>query len=193
MISVNDLRQGVLFNYEGRVYQVLEFQRHKQARAKGVVNVKGRDVETAGVREITFNSAASVEEADAVSKQLDFVFFDARKNKLIFSEPESKKRLELDQGSLDAKQVGFLVSGIKITALMSSDDLSSAKIYSITIPTTVELEVVEAPPSDKGDTASGGTKPVKVSTGITVNTPFFIKVGDKIKVNTQSGEYLERV
>lgn len=193
MISVNDLRQGVLFNHEEKVYQVLEFERHKQARSKGVVNVRVRDVESGGVRELTFNSAAVVEEADAVTVQLEFIFFDARKNKVVFSDPGSKRRIELDQSSLSEGQLGYLVAGVKVSALLSSDDIANAKIYSITLPNVVDLKVVDAPPAERGNTASGGGKPVKLETGLTVTTPFFIENGDVIRVNTVSGTYIERV
>ncbi|NTV30878.1 hypothetical protein HGA91_02770 [candidate division WWE3 bacterium] len=193
MLSVNDLRQGVLFKHEEKVYQVLEFQRHKQARSKGVVNVKVKDVEFGGVREITFNSAAVVEEADAASVSLDFIFNDTRKGKVVFSEPSSKKRLEIDSSTLGEEQLGYLVSGVKVSALLSSDDIANAKIYSISLPNVVDLKVVDAPPAERGNTASGGGKPVKLETGITITTPFFIENGDVIRVNTVSGTYIERV
>lgn len=193
MIPANDLRQGVIFEHNGGTFQVLEFERFKKARSKGIVNVKVRNVASGGVQELSFKSGDNVKEGSAETVSLEFVFADRRKGILTFSDPETKKRIELNDSIVDEFKQGFLVTGLMVQALASSDDLTEAQIYDITLPNTVEVEVTEAPPNDKGDTASGSTKPVTISTGAKISTPFFIAVGDWIKVNTELGTYLERV
>lgn len=190
MIDVNDLRQNVIFTYEGSLYQVLEFRRHKMARQKGMVNVKVRNIETSNVQEFSFRSGDSVEEADVLRTQLEFIYYDDRKSQIVLSDPETKKRLTVDADIMTEDQIGYLREGVAFFALMAE---SGDTVYSIELPNTVDLTVTQAPPAEKGNTASGGTKPVTVETGKVINTPFFIKNGDVIKVNTQTGEYVERV
>jgi elongation factor P len=193
VVSVNDLRKGVVFLQDGKTYQVLSFARHKMARAKGVVNVTARDLEFGGVRELTFGNSDKVDDLQLENLTLDFVYVDQRKGKLVFSNPQTKARIELNEDMLEEGAVGYLTSGTQVIALTQTLDDGKLKVYGIDLPKTVELTVRDAPPSDKGDTATGGSKPVTVETGITVNTPFFIKSGDRIRVNTETGEYIERL
>jgi len=193
MIAANDLRQGVIFEHNGATYQVLEFERFKKARAKGIVNIKARNVATNGVQELSFKSGDKVDDGSAVNVNLEFVYADKRREILIFSDPETKKRIELSETIVGESKRNFLVQGLIIQALASSDDLETAQIYDVTLPKTIEVEVTEAPPNDKGDTASGSTKPVTISSGAKISTPFFISAGDWIKVNTELGTYIERV
>jgi len=192
VIPVNDLRQGTLFEHDGNIYQVLEFRRHKMARAKAVVNVKVRDIQTNNVRELSFKSGDSVDEANVNTTLLKFIYHDTRNKKLVFSHPDNNQRVVIDEQLVDANQRGYLVEGGQVTAMIEPVE-NNPQVYSIVLPNTVDLKVTQAPPSEKGDTASGGSKPVTVETGITVNTPLFIKTGDTIRVNTSTGEYIERV
>ncbi|MCA9391702.1 hypothetical protein KC614_00670 [candidate division WWE3 bacterium] len=193
MIAVNDLRQGTLFNMDGNIYQVIDFKRHKMARAKAVVNVKVRDIQTSGIRELTFKSSDSVAEADVKTSTLEFVYADERKGKIVLSEPQTKRRYEVGLDSIGENDRLYLKSGTEIVAYTGINDAGELQIYTVSLPNTVDLEVTQAPPNDKGDTASGGTKPVVCETGVVVNTPFFIKDGDVVRVNTQTGSYVERV
>jgi len=194
MIAVNDLRQNVFYKEGDRVFQVLEFKRHKVARQKGMVNVRVKDVETGATVEKTYKSSDSVDDVDVERRSVEFVFYNNRKGELVFSDKETKQRVQLPDNLIEENQRGFLVPNMEVFLLTDGDGpLNQVKIYSITIPNTIEVKVASAPPADKGDTASGGSKPVEISTGKTVNTPFFIKAGDIIKINTQTGEYMERI
>ena len=193
MISVNDLRQGTLFLTDANIYQVLEFRRHKMARARAVVNVKARDIKSNGVREFTFLSNDMVEEAELANKTFKFVYRDERKKQIILTDPNSNQRHMVDEMAISENQLGFLKDGIEVSALTQEDDNGKYTLYSVSLPNTVDLKVTQAPPSERGDTAAGSTKPVEVETGITIKTPFFIKTGDVIRVNTGTGEYVERV
>jgi len=189
MLSVNELRQGVIFEHDGKIYQVEAFDRHKMGRGQGVVNVTARELKTQSLRELTFKSGDTFTEADVNSQKLRFVYSDERRQKAIFTDPETEKRQELDQSVIGTDNIRYLTEGIEISALIDADH----QILSITLPKKVELKVTDAPPNEKGNTASGGTKPVTTETGLTVQTPFFIATGDTIVVNTESGEYVERV
>ncbi|NCS32244.1 hypothetical protein GW793_02000 [bacterium] len=193
MIDANSLRQGVVFEQNGSTFQVVEFRRHKTARAKGIVNVKAKNVATGNTQEFSFKSGESVQEGSTVTVSLEFVYHDQRKGELTFSDPETKKRFTLQEDVVDSTKRGFLVSGLMVKALLSSENIEKAQVYEISLPNTIEAEVVEAPPNDKGDSSAGSTKPVTIKSGAVVNTPFFIKVGDIIKVNTETGQYSERV
>ncbi len=193
MINVNDLRQNALFETEGSVFQVLEFRRHKNARARGIVNIKARDIKSSGIREFTFKSNDNVQNADVESRSFDFVYYDQRKGIVILTDPETKKRFNVLDTAIDKELLGFMKEGLSVLTLCESDDKGGYNIYSITLPNTVELKVTQAPPNERGDTSQGGSKPVTVETGMTIHTPFFIKEGDVIKVNTVSKEYIERV
>lgn len=190
MLSVNELRQGVLFETDGRVYQVTKFTRHKMARAKGVVNVTARDVQGGNIKEFSFRSGDSVPEAEVIHQALHFIYHDVRNQQLVFSDPETNKRILVEQGVVGEDAVKYLKEGVGVSALI---DEQTHEVYTIILPKTIEVEVVEAPPNDKGDTASGGTKVVQLETGLSINTPFFIKNGDIVKVNTETGQYVERI
>ena len=190
---VNDLRQGVIFEQDGELYQVTDFRRHKMARAKAVVNIKARNIKTNSVREFTFKSTGSVGDADVVTKSLTFVYYANRKNELVLSDPETKKRLTVPSSVLNENEIAFLSEGVSLIAITNGGSGNDLEVYTVSLPKTVDLKVTQAPPAEKGNTASGGTKTVETSTGLKVNTPFFIKVGDVIRINTQSGEYIERV
>ncbi len=190
---VNDLRQGAIFEQDGELYQVADFRRHKMARAKAVVNIKARNIKTNSVREFTFKSTASVGDADVVTQSLSFIYYDNRKGELVLSDPETKKRLTVSANVLSENEIAFLSEGALIIALTNGRSGNELEIYSVSLPKTVDLKVVQAPPAEKGNTSSGGTKSVETESGLMVNTPFFIKNGDVIRVNTQSGEYIERV
>lgn len=192
MIAVNDLRQGALFEQDGRILEVLEFRRHKMARAKSVVNIKVRDIETGSVRDLTFKGSENVQDADVENVGLDFVYHDQRKGQLFFTNPHSNERIGVDENAVGSVERGYLVGGVSVAALIEPNS-KPTRIYTVTLPNTVDMKVIQAPPSEKGNTATGGTKPVTVETGIKINTPFFIADGDTIRVNTTTGSYIERV
>lgn len=187
-ISVNELRQGVVFLQDGKYYEVESFGRHKMARGKGVVKVGAYDLETGNLRELTFKSGESVKEVEAQKYNLEFVYYDERKNQIILHQPETGQRLKPEAGIINPDKIKYLSEGAKVVVTEVQ-----GKIVDIQIPPTVELKVTMAPPGDKGDTAGSATKEVTLETGLKIKTPLFIKKGDLIKVNTESGEYRGRV
>lgn len=188
-IAAQDLRSGTLFQESGRTYQVLEYHHHKMGRGKAVIKVKVRDVETGNVREITFNNNSSVSEVDAQRQNVEFVYMNERKGEVTFSDPNTKERIIVSLEKIGEGTVRYLTEGTTIQALIRAN----GEILTIELPMTVDLKVVETGPSDKGDTQGSARKPAKLESGLTVQVPMFIKIGDVVRVNTQSGEYKERV
>jgi len=183
MISGSELRKGVIIELDGKLYQVIEYQ-HVKMKRTALARVKLRDINAGHTMERTFQSNDKLVRARLDSRPMQYLYNDG--NLYYFMDEES-----FEQTPLTAEQLGnaldYLKEGISV-------EVSSYKgeVISVELPITVELEVVESEPGFKGDTATGGTKSVKLETGLTVHAPLFINEGDIIKVDTRSGTYLER-
>ncbi len=158
----------------------------KKQRQKPHNTVKMKNLVTGATLEKTFTQADKIEEAELDKKPLKFIY--AARGKAVFANPDNpKERFEFSQEELQDKLL-YIKEGAVVDALLFDDEIIGFKL-----PIKVDLEVVEAPPNIKGNTAQGGTKTVVVETGLKVTTPLFIEVGDIIRVNTETGEYTERV
>ena len=183
MISGSELRKGVIIELDGKLYQVIEYQ-HVKMKRTALARVKLRDIIDGHTMERTFQSNDKLVRARLDSRPMQYLYNDG--NLYYFMDEES-----FEQMLLTAEQLGnaldYLKEGVSV-------EVSSYKgeVISIELPITVELEVVESEPGFKGDTATGGTKSVKLETGLTVHAPLFINEGDIIKVDTRTGTYLER-
>ncbi|MCA9390611.1 elongation factor P [candidate division WWE3 bacterium] len=189
-ISVQNLRSGALFTEDGKIYSVIDYHHHKMGRGKAVIRVKVRDIESGNQRELTYNNNGSVEEVEAMKKNMEYVYTDERNGNAIFSDPDTKARINVPIDVIGADQLAYLRTGAKIQALINEQ---TNEIMATELPMTVDLEVEQTGPSDKGDTQGSARKPATLETGLIVQVPMFIKIGDLIRVNTQSGEYKERV
>ena len=183
MISGSELRKGVIIELDGKLYQVIEYQ-HVKMKRTALARVKLRDIIDGHAMERTFQSNDKLVRARLDSRPMQYLYNDG--NLYYFMDEES-----FEQMPLTAEQLGnaldYLKEGVSV-------EVSSYKgeVISIELPITVKLEVVEGEPGFKGDTATGGTKSVKLETGLTVHVPLFINEGDIIKVDTRTGTYLER-
>ncbi len=186
MISYNEVRPGMFIVFEGTLYEVLEASFLRMQQRKPVMKVKLRDVIAQKVKELSFQPSDDIEEADLERMSARFLY--ARKGEWWFDEVGNPQ----NRFSLSEEQIGekkrYLVEQTEVLSVWFN-----GTFVGIQLPAKVDLEVIEAPPSIKGDTASGGSKAVTVKTGARVNTPFFIQTGDIIRVNTETGEYVERV
>lgn len=186
MLTLSDLKTGTVFVMEGDPWQILETTFVKKAQSTGVLQVKIKNLKTGAVLSRSFKQADRFEEADVLRRKVKFIF--AHRGNCTFSMAENpKERFELSEDNIGDDRF-YLVPDTEISALELN-----GKIIAIELPPKVDLKVVEAPPSEKGNTAQGGKKPVKTETGLTVQAPFFINEGDVIRVNTKTGEYVERV
>ena len=188
-LSVQNLRAGTIFQEDGRIYTVLGYHHHKMGRAKAVIKVKVRDVETDNVRELTFNNNATVQDVDVMRKNLEFVYRNERKSEVVFSDTETKERITVGYEILSEEDSKYLTGGTVVQAMLDE----SNDILTIELPNTVILTVDQTGPSDKGDTQGSARKPATLETGLIVHVPMFIKIGDTIKINTQTNEYMERM
>ena len=185
MISASEFRNGVTFEMDGQVMQVIEFQHVKPGKGAAFVRTKIRNVISGSVVETTFNPTAKFENAFVERKDMEYSYNDG--DLYYFMDSESYELLPID-----GKTLGDSFRFVKEN--MSCKVMSyKGKVFGIEPPTFVELEIVETDPGFKGDTATNVTKPAILETGAEVKVPLFINQGDKIKIDTRTGEYLERI
>jgi len=185
MISTNDLRTGVTVEIDGAVWSVLEFQHVKPGKGAAFVRTKMKNVATGAVQERTFNAGEKLTKARVENKEMQFLYVSG--DFYTFMDNTT-----FEQMDLTAEQLGdgmkYLTENMNISIQVFDD-----KVIGVEMPNFVELIISECEPGVKGDTATGGTKPAKVQTGAQVKVPFFINEGDKIRIDTRTGEYLSRV
>jgi translation elongation factor P len=185
MISASEFRNGVTFEMDGQVMQVIEFQHVKPGKGAAFVRTKVRNVISGSVVETSFNPTAKFENAFVERKDMEYSYNDG--DLYYFMDAESYELLPID-----AKSLGDSFRFVKEN--MSCKIMSyKGKVFGIEPPTFVELEIIETDPGFKGDTATNVTKPAILETGAEVKVPLFINQGDKVKIDTRTGDYLERV
>ena len=186
MLEYNEITVGKFIIWNGEPWEVLSAHVFRKQQRKPVNAAKLRNLITDRITEYSFHQSEKVEEADLESKEIKFIYL--AKGEYWFHEiGDPFKRFSLKKG-----QIGyggkFLKKDAVAKALIFQD-----KIIGVKLPIKVELKVTEAPPSTRGNTVQGGNKVIKVETGATVNAPLFINEGDTIRVNTETGDYVERV
>ena len=187
MLEYNEITVGKFIIFEREPWEVLDSHVFRKQQRKPVNATKLKNMITGRVTEYSFHVSDKAEEADIENKNIKFIYSNSQKGEYWFHEENDPSK----RFSLSEDQVGFGVQFLKKDTLakaMVFDD----EIIGVKLPIKVELKVVEAPPSTKGNTAQGGSKQVKVETGATINTPLFINEGDTIRINTQTGDYVER-
>ncbi len=184
MISAGEFRNGVTFEFEGNVYQIVEFQHVKPGKGAAFVRTKLKNVITGGVVEKTFRPTEKCEKAMIERRDMAFSYSDG--DLYYFMDQET-----FDMMPLSTEQVGDALKFV--TENMVCRILSyKGNVFGIEPPTFVELTVAETEPGVKGDTATGATKPATLETGATIMVPLFINEGEKIRIDTRTGEYMER-
>lgn len=185
MISTNDVKPGMALNLDGALFNIVEYQHVKPGKGKAFVRMKLKNVETGQVLDRTFRADENVERAIIDRKDHQFLFRDDMGFHFM-------DLVEYSQFALEPEDVGdagsYLVEGATAVVVLYQD-----RPIGVELAASVELEVTFSEPAVKGDRVSGATKPVTVSTGITVQVPLFVETGDVIKVDTRSGDYLTRV
>ncbi|MCR4428933.1 MAG: elongation factor P [Caldiserica bacterium] len=185
MISSNDLRPGTTIEIDGEVWVVVQFQHVKPGKGSAFVRTKIKNVETGNVIEKTFRAGERLTRAFLDHKQMQFLY--AVKDEYLFMDMDTYEQVSLKKEEIEDAAL-YLKEGMMIDVLYYK-----GKHIGVEPPVFVELEVVETEPSFKGDTAQGSSKPAKLETGAIVQVPFFVEVGDVIKIDTRTGEYVERV
>lgn len=185
MIDVNDLRPGVTFELDGEVWIVISFLHVKPGKGSAFVRTKIRNIETGNVIEKTFRAGEKVKEAYVERKEFQYMYNDGAT--YYFMDNKSYEQIELPEEFIGDEKY-YLKEGMNIQVLYYKD-----RAIGIELPNYVDLEVVETEPGFKGDTAQGGSKPAVLETGLKIQVPLFIEKGEIIRVDTRTGEYLERV
>ena len=185
MITAGDFRNGVTFEMEGKVYQVIEFQHVKPGKGAAFVRTKYRDVVSGATREASFNPTAKFETVQVERRELQYLYNDGEL--YYFMDMES-----YEQMPVDASKLGDNFKFVKENEMCK---LSSIKgeVFAVEPPTFVDLVITETEPGVRGDTATNVTKAATLETGAVVRVPIFINEGDLIRIDTRVGEYLERV
>ena len=184
MISASDFRNGVTFDMNGNVIQVIEFQHVKPGKGAAFVRTKMKNVITGAVTETTFSPTDKFENAYIERKDMEYSYNDG--DLYYFMDMETYELVPIDSHLLN--------DNFKFVKENMSCKVMSYKgnVFGVEPPNFVELEVTETDPGFKGDTATNVTKPAILETGAEVKVPLFINIGDKIKIDTRTGEYLER-
>lgn len=186
MLSYTDLKKGVIFLKDGEPYEVLDASFSRMQQRKAVVNTKIRNITTGKTYDVTLQASDSFEEAEIERKPLVFLY--GHRNEYVFTDPQNKKnRYTLAEDALGEK-IKWLKPDTEVTAVFFGD-----KLLSTALPIKMDLEVTEAAPGVQGDRSNAGTKAATLETGATIQVPLFINTGDIIRVNTETGEYAERV
>ena len=184
MISVNDLKTGLTIELDNGLWSVVEFLHVKPGKGAAFVRTKLKNVESGNVLEETFRAGEKVAKASLDKREMQFLYKEG--NDYIMMDNESYEQLAVTAAHI-GDGVKYLKDNMEVSILMHD-----GRIIGVDIPNHVELEVVDTPPAEKGNTAQGGTKPATLETGAVVNVPFFISNGDRIRVDTRTNEYLDR-
>jgi len=185
VIDVNDLRKGVTFELDNSLYKVLEYSHNKPGRGNATIRTKIRDLRTGSVLEKTFTSGERIQDVRLDYHQVQYLYHDG--DLYYFMDTVTYDQPVLN-ASLLGEAVDYLTDGLEVKlTFYGSEPLD------IELPTSVDMDVAEAEFAVKGDTATGATKSVVTSTGLKVQVPLFVNAGDKIRVDTRTGQYLTRV
>lgn len=184
MISVNDFKTGLTVEVDGGIWRVIDFQHVKPGKGAAFVRSKLRNLRTGAIQEKTFRAGEKVEKAQIDNRRMQYLY--ASGDQHVFMDNESYEQIELPATRIDY-ELKFLKENMEVFIVMYQGE-----VLGVDLPNTVELEVTETEPGIKGDTASGGTKPATVETGLVVQVPFFVNQGDRLIINTTDGTYVSR-
>jgi len=185
MISAGDFRNGVTIELEGNVFQIIEFQHVKPGKGAAFVRTKLKNIKNGGVVERTFRPTEKCPQARIDRKDMQYLYADG--DMFNFMDTETYEQIALNKD-----EIGDALKFVKENEMVKM--LShNGQVFSVEPPLFVELEITETEPGFKGDTATGASKPAIVETGAQVSVPLFVEIGEKIKIDTRTGEYLSRV
>lgn len=185
MISAGDFRNGITIELDNNIYQIIEFQHVKPGKGAAFVRTKLKNIKSGGVVEKTFRPTEKCPQARIDRKDMQYLYSDG--DLYNFMDTET-----FEQIALNKDEIGDAMKFVKENEMVKMCS-HNGNIFAVEPPLFVELEITETEPGFKGDTATGATKPAIVETGAQVSVPLFVNQGDKIKIDTRTGEYLSRV
>jgi len=184
MISVNDFKTGVTIEMEGQAYVVVDFQHVKPGKGAAFVRAKLKNVKTGGVVEKTFRAGEKIPKAHLDRREMQYLYNDG--DGYVFMDNENYEQITISADAI-GDGIKWLLENMNIQVLFFQGN-----IIGIELPNFVELEVIETEPGIKGDTATGATKSATLETGARVQVPLFINTGDRLRIDTRTGLYMER-
>jgi len=185
VVSTNDLKNGMVLDLDGQLWSVVWFQHHKPGKGNTVVRTKLKHVLSGKVVDKTFNSDTKVDTAQVDRREMQYLYYDG--SGYVFMDTQTYEQLTLEESVVgDAKN--YLLEEQMATVAIHEDN----PLY-IELPASVELEITYTEPGLQGDRSTGGTKPATLQTGMQIQVPLFVTTGEKVKVDTRTGDYLGRV
>jgi elongation factor P len=184
-ITTNDLKNGITLELDGVLFQVVEFQHVKPGKGGAFVRSKIRNLRTGAVIDRTFNAGIRVEQAILERKDMQFLYRDG--DEYVFMDLESYDQQHVSPVALGDAADYMIENSVAVIAFYNGD------IVTVEIPASVELTIAETEPGIQGDRVSGARKPATLETGKVIQVPLFVNTGDKVKVDTRSGDYMTRV
>ena len=185
MISTNDFHTGLTFELDGELYEVVEFQHVKPGKGAAFVRSKIKNFNTGAVTERTFRAGEKIKRAHLERKEMSYLYRSG--DEFCLMDLGSYDQITLSEEQME-QAVKYIKENDTLTVVVYEE-----KVIGVELPLTVELAVVETEPGVKGDTAAGGNKPAVVETGLSVQVPLFINVGDVLRIDTRNDAYIERV
>jgi len=183
-LSINEIKSGVTILVDGEVYVVIETQHVKPGKGAAFVRAKLRNLKNSNIQEKTFRGDEKIEEAFVEEKKLQYLY--ASGKMYHFMDQENFEEIAISEDNIGDKKK-FLKDNLEVSGYFYKNET-----LNINLPNFIEFKIIHTEPGIKGDTAKSGTKPAQIETGATVQVPLFINSGDAIKVDTRTGEYIER-
>lgn len=185
MINVNDLRNGTIFSDDGQLFQVITFEHIKMGRGSGNIKLKVRNLKTGSIVEKSFITGARVDSANVEKKKAQYLYHDGEA--FNFMDPVSFEQFPLP-ASILGETAKYLKEGLEVTLIVSGDEA-----LGIELPNSIVYEIKETGPEEKGNTVSNVYKEAVLDNDLIVKVPMFMSAGEKVKVDTRTGSYVERV
>jgi len=184
MISVNDFKTGTTIEYEGHIWQVIEFQHVKPGKGAAFVRSKLRNLRNGNIQEKTFRAGEKVKRAHIEHKKMQYLYASGETH--AFMDVNTYEQIELSQSQIE-NELNYIKENMNVDIVMFEGE-----VIGIDLPNNVELEVSETEPGLRGDTVSGGSKAATLETGLVVQVPLFINQGDTLVISTSDGKYISR-
>lgn len=184
-IDTADFKNGVSIILDGEIYTIVWFQHHKPGKGGAVMRTKLKNLRTGAVIDRTFNAGERFEQAILERYPMQYLY--KQDDEYVLMHPETYEQVSVS-GSTFGESIKYLKDGMEVNVIEYN-----GKILGAEVPFFVELTVTDTEPGVRGDTAAGGSKPATLETGAVISVPFFVNIGDKVKVDTRTDTYLERV
>ena len=185
-IGINDITGGMALLVEGNIYLVVEYHHVKPGKGSAFVRVRLKNIKTDAVLERTFRSAEKLEEVPLEENELEYLY--RQGDDFYFMDHTSYEEVVISKQNLDEGIEKFLLENLVVTGIYCNN-----KLAKVVLPNFIVTQVIESEPGIKGDSTRAGSKPGKIPTGASIQLPLFINTGDWVKIDTRSGNYVERV